>query len=411
MQEQNAVCHLRRGSGNVRLCFRPSSVPAKEGRLYYQLVIRRKSFYHSSSYCIYPDEWDCLKGFVIAGVGQRTSELCVIRRRTKWEMQKLLDIIRQMTDSCVEPVFENIVREFEEQKAAQSFRAFVHWQVQRLQSSGRVRTAETYRSAYNSFIKFKGADDVLLYEFDDILVEDYEAYLLSNGLTPNSTSFYMRVLRTVLNKAVRQRLIPSADFFGNVYTGIGVTAKRAIGIEGLKKIRRLELSMSCQQDFARDMFMLSFYFRGMSFVDMANLRHTDLQNGNLTYHRKKTGQQLKIRWEQKMTQILDKYPKDEKYLLPILKSPDKDSRRHLKNISKQVNRWLKKVGGMAEIEIPLTMYVARHTWASIAKQKNVPISVISDALGHDSEKTTQIYLSTLDTSAVDDANSRILADL
>ena len=62
-------------------------------------------------------------------------------------------------------------------------------------------------------------------------------------------------------------------------------------------------------------------------------------------------------------------------------------------------------------KIPLTLYVARHSWASIAKQKQIPISVISDALGHDSEKTTLIYLSTLDTSAVDNANSEILAAL
>lgn len=112
-----------------------------------------------------------------------------------------------------------------------------------------------------------------------------------------------------------------------------------------------------------------------------------------------------------MSDILDKYSIDAKYLLPILKTPDEESRKYYKNISKQVNRWLKKIGVMTEIQIPLTMYVARHTWASIAKQKNIPLNVISDGLGHDSEKTTLIYLSTLDTSAVDDANSKIMADL
>lgn len=66
---------------------------------------------------------------------------------------------------------------------------------------------------------------------------------------------------------------------------------------------------------------------------------------------------------------------------------------------------------MVQLPIPLTMYVARHSWASIAKQKQISISVISGALGHDSEKTTLIYLSTLDTFAVDNANSEILAAL
>ena len=255
------------------------------------------------------------------------------------------------------------------------------------------------------------ADDILMYEIDQNMIEDYELWLQKDGLAPNSTSFYMRILHTILNKAVRQSLIPSCDFFQNVYTGIATTTKRAIGIDSLKRIKTLDLRLFPQLDFARDMFFLSLYFRGMSFIDMANLQHKNLQNGHLVYCRQKTGQRLDIKWERQMTDILDKYSTDAKYLLPILKTPDGESRKYYKNMSKQVNRWLKKIGTMADIQIPLTMYVARHTWASLAKQKNIPLNVISDGLGHDSEKTTLIYLSTLDTSAVDDANSKILADL
>jgi len=350
-------------------------------------------------------------GIVIDGDCQRAPKLYTIRHRTKWELQCLMDIIRTIIDRHETPFLENIVREFEQQKAGQSFKTFMQLQIHRMHMANRARTAETYQSTYNSFMKFMNTDDVHLCEFDSSLVEDYESFLLSNGLTPNSSSFYMRILRTVLKRATKQRLMPSADFFSNVYTGIRVTAKRAIGIDDLKRIKELDLTQHPQLDFVRDIFLLSFYFRGMSFVDMAYLCHKNLQNGYLAYHRKKTRQRLEIKWESKMTQILEKYPKDEKYLLPILKSPDQESRTHFKNISKQVNRRLKKVGKMAGIKIPLTMYVARHTWASIAKQKNIPIGVISDALGHDSEKTTQIYLSTLDTSAIDDANSQIIAEL
>lgn len=96
-----------------------------------------------------------------------------------------------------------------------------------------------------------------------------------------------------------------------------------------------------------------------------------------------------------MQSIIDKYPKDTRYLLPILTN-DADDRQTYKKLSKRINRHLRQVGEMAELPIPLTLYVARHSWASIAKQKQIPISVISDALGHDSEKTTLIYLSTLD---------------
>ena len=172
----------------------------------------------------------------------------------------------------------------------------------------------------------------------------------------------------------------------------------------------MDLRLYPHLSYARDIFLLSLGLRGMSFIDMAYLTYDNLRGGHLTYYRRKTGGRLDIRWEQQMQTIIDKYPKDTKYLLPILTN-DADDRQTYKKLSKRINRHLRLVGEMVQLPIPLTLYVARHSWASIAKQKQIPISVISDALGHDSEKTTLIYLSTLDTSAVDNANSEILAAL
>lgn len=217
-------------------------------------------------------------------------------------------------------------------------------------------------------------------------------------------------MRTVLNKAVKLHLIDYSDPFQSVYTGIAQTAKRAIDIDSIKRIKEVDLSLYPHLAYARDIFLLSLSLRGMSFIDMAYLTYDNLRNGYLTYYRRKTGGRLDIRWEQQMQSIIEKYHKDSKYLLPIL-THDFDDRKTYKKLSKRINRHLRQIGEMIQLPIPLTMYVARHSWASIAKQKQIPISVISDALGHDSEKTTLIYLSTLDTSAVDNANSEILAAL
>lgn len=397
---------------SVKLCFRPSSVPKKAGRLYYQIIFRRASYQYNSQYQIYETEWSKQTGLIIIdALSQRGKELMTIRKRTDWETAKLYEIAQRMFNVSESVDYDLVVHEFETQKAQQSFRSYIMGQIVRLEQKGKSRTSETYLSTYRSFMRFLKRDDILMYEIDQNMIEDYELWLQKDGLAPNSTSFYTRILHTILNKAVRQSLIPSCDFFQNVYTGIATTTKRAIGIDSLKRIKTLDLRLFPQLDFARDMFFLSLYFRGMSFVDMANLQHKNLQNGHLVYCRQKTGQRLDIKWERQMSDILDKYSTDAKYLLPILKTPDGESRKYYKNMSKQVNRWLKKIGTMAGIQIPLTMYVARHTWASLAKQKNIPLNVISDGLGHDSEKTTLIYLSTLDTSAVDDANSKILADL
>ncbi len=76
-----------------------------------------------------------------------------------------------------------------------------------------------------------------------------------------------------------------------------------------------------------------------------------------------------------------------------------------------MNYALKTIGGMVRLPVALTTYVTRHTWATVAKSKNVPVSVISDALGHDSIATTQIYLASIDPSVIDRANELVINDL
>ena len=76
-----------------------------------------------------------------------------------------------------------------------------------------------------------------------------------------------------------------------------------------------------------------------------------------------------------------------------------------------MNRRLKDIGRMVGLPHPLTMHCARHSWASVAKHKRIPLSVISESMGHDSEGTTMIYLSSLDTAVIDEANKQVLKEL
>ena len=176
----------------------------------------------------------------------------------------------------------------------------------------------------------------------------------------------------------------------------------------MKALKAIDLSLMPSLDFARDMFLFSFYTRGMSFIDMAYLREKDLCNGFLTYRRHKTGQLLTIRWEKCMAEVVAKHTIIEtSYLLPIIKHAG-DERKQYINSLHLVNNRLKKISKMLLLSRPLTMYVARHSWASVAKSKKVPLSVISEGMGHDSETTTQIYLASLETSVVDKANKMIL---
>lgn len=282
---------------------------------------------------------------------------------------------------------------------------FMQAQVERLRLAGKNRTAETYAATLRSFRRFRKGEDVRLEQMTPELMEAYEGYLRASGLTPNSTSFYARILRAVYNRAVEQGLVEDCKPFKHVYTGVDKTVKRALPFELLKEIKALDLREHPALTFARDMFMLSFYLRGMSFIDMAFLRKSDLRSGYITYRRRKTGQQLIIAWTEEMQDILNRYPSNPtEYLLPIITGDEINYR----NVGYNINYNLKRVAAMVGITVPLTMYVARHSWASAARELNIPISVISEGMGHDNEATTRIYLASIDTRVVDYANQLIL---
>lgn len=294
----------------------------------------------------------------------------------------------------------------------QPFLSFMEAVIIRLRQLGRRRTSETYSSALNSFRRFLNNEEIAFDNIDSILMESYQAYLRGNGLIPNSISFYMRILRAVYNRGLERGITDDRKPFRHVYTGVDKTIKRAIDIKTLRKIKDADLNACPKAAFARDIFILSFYLRGMSFVDMAFLRKSDLSYGILTYRRRKTGQQLSIRWTPEMQAILDRYPQNKtEYLLPIITNPDASSYNQYRSKQYKINTALKTVAGKVGLKMPLTLYCSRHSWASIAKAKGIPVGVISDGLGHDSELTTQIYLATLDTSAVDRANALIINSL
>lgn len=288
---------------------------------------------------------------------------------------------------------------------------FMNTLIEEFAVKGRLRTSQTYMAALRSFSRFRNDRDIRLDRISSGHILQYEAYLRAAGLAWNSISFYMRILRAVYNRAVDRNLTVQRHPFRHVYTGIDKTAKRAISLVAVRAVKNLDLSSSPALDFARDIFLFSFYTRGMSFVDMAWLRKTDIRDGVLSYRRHKTGRLLCIRWETCMQAIVDKYDTaDSEYLLPIIKAKD-NPRRQYENSLHFVNVKLKEVARKAGIEVPLSTYVARHAWASIARSKNIPLHVISEGMGHSTEATTRIYLASLEASTVDSANMEILKDL
>ena len=338
----------------------------------------------------------------------RSNILLGIRERLEWDIARLEKVIRQLETERRRYTADDVITVFHKMTKEASLFTFMHGVIAQLKQLGKIRTSETYTATLKSFMVFREEQDVPLDGITSDLMLLYEAYLKARGVRMNTISFYMRILRAVYNRAVEKGLAEQQNPFRHVYTGVDKTVKRAIPIKVIKALKELDLSVKPSLDFARDMFMFSFYTRGMSFVDMAYLKKSDLQNGILTYRRRKTGQELSIKWEKCMAEIVAKYPDNHiNYLLPIIKEKENE-RKQYDNALHLVNYRLKDLSKILKLQRPLTMYVARHSWASAAKAKNVPLSVISEGMGHDSEATTQIYLASLETSVVDKANKMIL---
>ncbi len=400
---------------SIKLKFRASTDANKEGSLFFQVIHERVVRQIMTGYYIHASEWDNKhERIIISPVdNNRTEQLKLIRDRVQWQHRKLCGVVSSLQNAGVIYTADDIVLTYQESNpSCDTVFEYIHKQVERLRKLNKIRTSETYQSTLNRFMKFRDNIDLTFDRMDSDLMELYEAYLKGRNVKRNSSSFYMRILRTIYNKAVDEGLIAQKMPFKKVYTSVDKTVKRAISFKEIKAIKNLDLTGKPKLEYARDMFLMSFYLRGMPFVDMAYLKKSDLQNGFLSYYRQKTEQRLTIQWEKHMQTTLKAYPESPtQYLLPIIEAEDGTERKQYTRKSLQINRGLKKIGAMVGLGDSLTIYVSRHSWASIARDKNIPLSVISDALGHDSEKTTQIYLSSIKTSVVDQANSKILKDL
>lgn len=398
----------------VRTKFRASSSEAKEGTLFYQVIHNRVARQIHTGYRLYPQEWDGPHAGISLppDAGQsRHAYLSALRTRIAEDTARLGNIISRLDRAGRAYTAEDVVRLYLTPSDTGGFMSFAWGLVRQLRQIGKNRTAERYTTVLNSFGRFLGESDVLPEEMDSDLMVRYETFLKERGICPNSSSYYMRGLRAVYNRAVEKELTVQRNPFKHVYTGIDKTVKRAVPLKIIRQIRDADLTLTPATDYARDLFMFSFYTRGMAFVDMAYLRKKDLRGGVLTYRRRKTGQRLHVKWEKCMQEIIDKYPASPTgYLLPIITRSGRE-RTQYRNALHLVNSLLKKIALLVGLHTNLTMYVTRHSWASIARSQHIPLSVISEGMGHDSEATTQIYLASLDRSAVDKANRSILKKL
>lgn len=393
----------------IKVKLRPSSVEGRAGTIFYQVTHRRATQQITTNIRLQPDEWDAIGEQVVVSVADKS----IIQNRIDSDIALLKRIVKDLDSSGVTYSVGDIIKRYKSPECHVSVLDFMKNQIRLMRNANRLGTALNYEKTMKNFTEFLGGVNLPFSAMTEQLIADYNAFLVQRGMVRNSISFYMRIMRAVYNKAVRQKLVEQSHPFTEVYTGIDRTRKRAVSESVISQLYKLKLAEGTPLALARDIFIFSYCTRGMAFVDIAYLKKENIQNGVICYARRKTGQLLSVRIEPSIQRIIDRYSSAlSPYVFPILTSAGtKQAYEEYQVAINNHNRLLRRLSKMLPTGCKLTSYTSRHSWATAARNHNVPISVISAGMGHTSEQTTQIYLTMLENSVIDDANQGLIRSL
>ena len=256
-------------------------------------------------------------------------------------------------------------------------------------------TQAIYQRCLDAIGAFTPLDGLMMRDIDYRWLCEFEAHLRKTSKT-NTVSILMRSLRAVFNYSVRTKAIEADAYpFDDFKIKQEETPKRALTLEQLRSIREHGGKYA-------DIFLLSFYLLGINICDLCRLKEIT-PDGRIEYRRSKTGKLYSVKVEPEARAIIEKY-RGEKWLINVLDSRTagrEDHRTFMYNFNRR----------MKEIVPGISSYWARHTWATLAADNDVPIEVISHALGHScGSPTTAIYIK-FSQKKVDEANRKIIDHL
>lgn len=332
-----------------------------------------------------------------------------INSKAKEIKNEILQKITYLEQKHESYTLKDIFYQFQTGQKMKYLYAFFEYEINKLNEYGKIGTAKSYQWTLNSIKKHLGDKDILFANITAGVIRDYRDKLKGGKISENTVNFYLHNLHAVYNKALGKGIKCSpSNPFQFLHIKPQKTVKRALTGREIKQISELDLKNDPKRDIARDIFMFSFYTRGMSFIDIILLKHTDIQNGTITYRRSKTGQLLQVKVTSQINEIIKKYISDSIYVFGLVEGKEADEiYKSYKNAYTRINRNLKKIAERLSLGITLTTYVAKHSWATIAKLKGISIATISEGLGHTSGATTAIYLKELDQSIINEANDLV----
>ena len=300
-----------------------------------------------------------------------------------------------------------------------SFLLSAEQQAKHCEEANRFSTAKNYRTAIRSLYRFfqrqqlvtrSTTQELMATDITPGLMADYAQWLRQLGISMNTVSCYLRSLRAIYNKVVRRYDLEDLDPFKDLFTGHAKTVKRSASDEDIKRLQAMILPRHSVLQLTRDIFFFSLYAQGMPFVDVAFLRNEQIRDGLIVYERHKTGQQIVVKIEGCIQEIINRYSRTESdFVFPIITThyPAQAYKQYQSKL-RTYNRHLHQLEKIAGLKGSLTSYVVRHTWASLAYDTDIDLAVIASALGHTNTNTTRIYIRDINNRRLAEANHKVL---
>ncbi|MFN8284538.1 MAG: site-specific integrase [Chitinophagales bacterium] len=388
-----------------------------ENPIMLRVIKDRKTKYISVGYSCHVDLWDS-KENLPKKKHPFFKEISVLIDNKKLEAGKLvLDLENENKNLSAYEIQSKLKKEKSNNSSVLDYFEEV---IKRLIASGQIKNADVYRDTKRNLSYFLESRKIQFSEIDVQFLNKFEEHLKNKGKGGNTIFIYMRTFRALINKAIKENVCSEKyyafkSFSLAKYTKIK-TAKRAIPKTDIDKIINLDLSENEKLIDAKNIFLFSYYCRGINFIDIALLKWSNIYQNQLSYVREKTKERFNLKLLLPAIEIVEYYKEytfknKDSYVFPILNenhnTPQSIYNRRQK-MNGKINKDLKDIAKKAEIEAELTTYVARHSFATNLKKLGISTNVISQSLGHDSEKTTQIYLESFENSILDEASALLL---
>lgn len=392
------------------VCYKSKVLKNNESPLMLRICKDGKRKYESIGISILPSLWDFKQNKPTRKCPNKEYIERLIAEKVKVYTDKVIEFKSQEKEFTATSLIEKVNKPVKRKTVQEVFNQYI----QELESANRLRYADMYKCTMHSLIKFNKHLDIPFSDMDTIWLKRYEVWLQSQGLAINTLGTRFRHLRVIYNFAIEEKIVKSEYYPFNSFKVSKLsqtTAKRSIQKDEILSVLNYQ-GQTPLECLAIDLFTFSYLAAGINFGDIARLTKDNILENRLIYIRKKTQKQIKVSLQEQAIKLIQKYSMpDNPYLFPILSSFHKTEQQKVNRIHKiiaKVNKSLKEIGERLNIPINLTTYVARHSFATVLKRSGVNTSLICEALGHSSERVTQIYLDSFGNDQMEDAMKNLL---